>query len=865
MLSVHAQTRANGYIDTAFTATCLTGPSSNVTSALLVLGDGKIMAGGNYLFTGAGCGNAVHRLRTNGAPDTAFNASRPTGDFVNALAMQSNGKVLIGGRLTDGSSAFPVARLNSGGANDSGFQHYLAQPLVAYALAVQPDDKVIVGGSANAAGGFVIRLNANGALDGSFTNAVVTEANASALIRAVAWQSFPSVKILVGGSFASYSDTRVTSNRSGLARLNDDGTLDKTFRAPLTNAEVRALLVQPDGKILVAGRFQSHGGEDRCLARLNDDGTRDSTFTPVGTGITALSLALEPDGKILVGHDLGVMRVTTNGVVDATFGPRNADGAFGTRAVFASAVTKSFDGNVLVGATSVIVNNTERRGVARLFGNFPPAPVIVAFSTNRTVDAGTNITFSVMATGAPPISFQWFKNGQKINGETRTNLAFVDVESTDIGNYTVVASNEGGSVTSVVARLTVNFNLSSITVTIAPVQGGAVSPNFKNLALEIGREYTLTARPAKGFLFTNWSGFETSANPVLIFTMQSNEVLQANFVPSPFIPVRGVYTGLFYDTNAPAHENAGGFLLTLDDKGGFKGTVTTGKSKRKFRGVFSLQRVATVNIPETPTLPPLALALELDTQNGTMGGTVTMGANAPSTLAAFRNGFSARLNPAPTAGLYNAALPSTNDPALAPPGDGILPLTVSTAGRVSGKGVLADGTAWSLVSATSADAWVPVYVALYSGAGSIFGWLSVTNTGANDVAGTLWWEKPGGLKGTIHPAGITNRMDTVGSRFVAVVKGTPVLNLPNGVAILSGGNLTDAITNLISLGGDNKITGANGLVLTFSTTKGTMTGSFIDPATLKKRAVKGVVLPNQNQARGFFLGVDEGGGVYVGG
>jgi uncharacterized delta-60 repeat protein len=871
VLSSYAQISANGYIDTAFNPSCVNTPSADFTTrALLVQADGRILAGGNYTTAVGACRNGIVRLRTNGVTDTTFDSFLQPGSFVTGIATQSTGKIIVSGFMGSGGTTFPIARLGLNGALDNSFLRLGDAGLVGNAVLVQPDDKLIVAGSftvGNSSSGFIARLkNSNNAgdLDPTFANgSSVTDGGVS--VQGIGALAYQSGKILVGGSFTTYNDGTGVSNRSGLARLNDDGSLDKTFRAPLTNADVRAILLQPDGKILLAGSFTTQDGAGHCLTRLNANGTRDTSFTPDAVGVTALSLALEPDGKILVGHTLGVMRVTTNGLVDTTFGPRNADGFLGTRADFASAVARSMESNILVGARSVTVNTTSRRGIIRLFGNVPPPPTIVALSTNLTVDAGTNVTFSVLATGAPPISYQWRKNGTKLTGATSTNLTLLDVDSTDTGYYSVIASNPGGSTTSSVVRLTVNFFVSPISVTVQPVNGGTVTPDFDGRGLEIGRTYTFTAKPAKGFLFTNWSGFETASTPVLTFVMQSNEVLQANFVPSPFIPVRGAYAGLFYDTNAPAHENAGAFALTLDDRGGFKGTVTMGRAKRKFRGTFSLERVAVVTIPATTTLPPLELALALDTAAGFIDGTVAIGTNAPATLAAFRKVFSAKLNPVPHAGLYNAALPSTNDPALAPPGDGYVPLSISTSGRVSGKGALADGSGWSVVSATSVEGWVPVYASLYSGAGSIFGWLTVTNTGgANDVAGTLWWKKPGGLSSLIHPAGITNRIDTIGSRFVPVAKGTPVLNLPAGAAVLSYGNLPDSITNAITLGGDNRILGSNALVLTFSTTKGTMVGSFIDPTTARKRTVKGVVLPNQNQARGFFLGTDEGGAVLVG-
>ncbi len=626
-------------------------------------------------------------------------------------------------------------------------------------------------------------------------------------------------------------------------------------------ADVRALLLQPDGKILVAGNFTTDEGANRCVTRLNSNGTRDTSFTSFnGLGVTALALALEPDGKILVAHSLGIMRLTTNGVLDQTFGPLNAQGFLGTAADLAAAVVRTTDGNVLVGARSVFVGATQRRGVARLFGNLPPPPVITQQPVNQSVDAGTNVTFSIIATGAPPITFQWRKDAAAIKGETNSSLFLEDVDSTDAANYTVIASNPGGSRTSVVARLFVTFQTAPLT--LITNGAGVILPKLP-AELEIGRAFTITARPVSGNIFSNWSGGVTSSSPELTFVMQTNLVIIANFVPSPFIPAVGVYNGIFYDTNSPAHVNAGAFTATLDANGGLKGSVRVGTKLRKFVAVFSAERIATASIAATATDPLLSLMLELDAVNGVMRGVVSNG-NVGAALLAYRNPFSSKTAPAPTAGLFNSAFPGAADPQTAPAGDGFAALTVSTAGRVSGKGTLADGTALKVLSATSRDAQVPIYVPLYSGRGSVFGWLTVTNGELNDVAGTLWWTKPGTVGGAFYPAGFTNQIETLGSRYAAPASGTPVLTLVNGVVILGGGDLVAPLTNSITLGGDNKIVGDNQLTLAISAPKGTVKGSFVDPSSNAKRALKGLALPKQNQARGFFLGSDQSGQLFVG-
>src|SRR5687767_10359031 len=77
------------------------------------------------------------------------------------------------------------------------------------------------------------------------------------------------------------------------------------------NGSVHAIVVQPDGKVIIGGNFTTVQGLVRYgLARLNADGSGDTTFNPVGGyGIVAPSLALQPDGKVLVGHYFGISRL----------------------------------------------------------------------------------------------------------------------------------------------------------------------------------------------------------------------------------------------------------------------------------------------------------------------------------------------------------------------------------------------------------------------------------------------------------------------------------------------------------------------------------------------------------------------------
>ncbi len=129
--------------------------------------------------------------------------------------------------------------------------------------------------------------------------------------------------ILIGGNL----DSGITGN---IARLNPDGTNDSTFvKGTGFNGEVRSIVVQSDGKILVGGAFTSYGAT-LCnrLVRLNADGTVDAAFvTAMGTGADATvnAIAIEATGKILVGGDFsnfsgnpmeGLVRLTSTGARD---------------------------------------------------------------------------------------------------------------------------------------------------------------------------------------------------------------------------------------------------------------------------------------------------------------------------------------------------------------------------------------------------------------------------------------------------------------------------------------------------------------------------------------------------------------------
>lgn len=152
-----------------------------------------------------------------------------------------------------------------------------------------------------------------GTPDPSFPASVGEFGGTVTMIRAL-----PDGKALVFGDFKQFN-VRLTA---GIARLNPNGTTDVTFNiADPPDGSIRAVAVQPDGKYILAGGFNFYQGQQRSgLLRINNDGSIDPTFNanlPVDT--FCFEIALQADGKILYNTSAGIFRVLPNGDNDTTF------------------------------------------------------------------------------------------------------------------------------------------------------------------------------------------------------------------------------------------------------------------------------------------------------------------------------------------------------------------------------------------------------------------------------------------------------------------------------------------------------------------------------------------------------------------
>jgi uncharacterized delta-60 repeat protein len=315
--------------------------------------DGKTVAVGYVYRAGIDTDFGIIRLDASGALDTSFSGDGKTtvafdlgqglGDRARAVAIQGDGKILVGGTAdtaVSGGTDFAVARLNADGTLDTSFGD---------------DGKVTVPFDLAGAGSEDRLLDLAVQGDGSIVLAGYATASASG------------------------SDTDCA-----VARLLPDGTLDSSFDGDgkvvfdfglggvLFDACV-ASAIQPDGKIVLAGYAGNSAFQRWGVARLSSNGTLDSSFDGDGKATIAVDtfdlaedLAIQGDGRIVIvgdsaglsgSPDIGVARLLPDGSLDPSF---DGDGTmkinFGPLPTtdYPSRVVVQANGKIVIGGTSFL-------------------------------------------------------------------------------------------------------------------------------------------------------------------------------------------------------------------------------------------------------------------------------------------------------------------------------------------------------------------------------------------------------------------------------------------------------------------------------------------------------------------------------
>ena len=456
----------NGSLDTDFDSdgkiNTSIGAGYDSGNSVVIQSDGKLVVGGysdDYF--------AVVRYNSNGSLDTDFDSDGKVTtaigvyDYINSIALQSNGKIVATGYTYDGSDDnFATVRYNTNGSLDTDFNGNgkvvtgIGWYDEAHAVSIQGNGKIVVVGESHSDydNDFaVVRYNTNGSLDTDFGgDGIVTTGVASGTGYANSVALQPDGKIILAGG-SNYDDFTLT-------RYNVDGSLDTTFDSDgILSADIGggrmmqsqqdeaySVAIQNDGKIVAVGYILEDGYKKFTVVRFNADGSLDTSFDSDGKVMTAIgsyndvskAVAIQSDGKIVVAgssnngsnDDFAIARYNTDGSLDTGF---SSDGmvttAIGTGNDVGNSVAIQTDGKIVVAGNSIIGSNWDF--------------AIVRYNTDGSLD--TSFDSDGKATTAVLSSHDY---GNSVAIQTDGKIV-VAGESDNGGNYdfAVVRYNTNGS------------------------------------------------------------------------------------------------------------------------------------------------------------------------------------------------------------------------------------------------------------------------------------------------------------------------------------------------------------------------------------------------------------------------------------
>lgn len=357
-----ARYNSNGSLDTSFDSdgkvtTALTA-YQDVGYSVAIQTDGKILVAGTRYWNGLDYDFALVRYNSNGSLDAGFGDAgvvatdfNTSNEYGYSVVVQPDGKILVAGTsLYDNTgNYFALVRYNTDGSYDTSFDGngvlitFFTSSVddSAYAMTLQTDGKILAAGYNYINNDYsfaLVRYNTDGSLDTSFDGdgMVTTHFSLNEGGYAITLQS--DGKILVAGN--SDNGTNVDF---ALVRYNTDGSLDTSFSGDgivttdfaSSDDYGNSIVLQADGKVLVAGYTYANNDYSFALARYNTNGSLDTSFDGDGKVTAhfsldegAYSVAVQADGKILVAgdgynnsgdFDFALVRYNSDGSLDTTF------------------------------------------------------------------------------------------------------------------------------------------------------------------------------------------------------------------------------------------------------------------------------------------------------------------------------------------------------------------------------------------------------------------------------------------------------------------------------------------------------------------------------------------------------------------
>lgn len=278
--------------------------------------DGKIIAVGSFANFNGTPTERIARLNTSGTLDGSFNIGLGPNGSVARVLIDPSDRIYIAGNFTlfNGTFRTRIARLQPSGSLDNDFDSSVGPDGLVYAMALQPDGKLIIGGSFqnynNTPAGRIARLTSTGAIDNSFNTGTGIVSN---VVGVMSIDLHQDGKIIAGGKFDNFNGTTV----SNLVRLLSNGQLDTQFTTAAINEQIESVFVLPSGKVIIAGRFTAIGSTSRNrVAGLNANGSINTEFNP-GNGANSIvnHIAKFDQSKVMIGGYFTTYNGTSRGRV----------------------------------------------------------------------------------------------------------------------------------------------------------------------------------------------------------------------------------------------------------------------------------------------------------------------------------------------------------------------------------------------------------------------------------------------------------------------------------------------------------------------------------------------------------------------
>ena len=506
------------------TANILTGNSNADVLSIVLLNNGKILVGGVFIYSSGIIEKGIVCLNDDGTKDSSFNKDTGFDAGVYCSAVQNDGKIIVGGIFDNfkGVKQSKLMRLNADGTKDDSFVLDFDFNNIVESVLLQSDGKIIVKGKFTnydkKGRDYLLRLNTDGSLDTSFFPI------SSSSVEAVALQS--DGKLIVQMYVSNYPNLDISKT----FRLDSNGRSDATFYTGIGkdfDNRVYAITVQPDGKILMGGGFNTFKNKSQnYLVRLNSNGSKDDAFN-VGTELNfaqnVSKIVLQPDGKIIIGglyspdsgnYESFIIRLNPDGSKDNSFSKVIAlDKDRTGYGIGIRSVVLQKDGKIMVGGEFDTIQEINQNRLARLnadgtvdssfevgVGFASPVESIALCSDGKlTIGGGfssyrgiSSSSFLIRLKGTyvvPEIDAETIQTNLKCWGVSTGSAAIVSVFNGK-SPYTYLWSN-GGTTPSIEGLAEGNY-----TCKITDAQFSTVTKNFFIITDSDFQKPTITAPPS---------------------------------------------------------------------------------------------------------------------------------------------------------------------------------------------------------------------------------------------------------------------------------------------------------------------------------------------------------------------------------